>query len=191
MNIDCKEADEIDGQFPGALNRIAEEICEHIWDESRVCPIEEGDDESVTVVDIQKQNATNQAIVGSFWLGGVEYAFEAESGDNFGWVWRTIAKDLPIPEIKIVQKVWALQPTSQLIREAVDNKRGPSLLKMWRLFKERPEVAELPGSYSYDRHFAPDGKTESYWKAKALSLGFVLVGKETADATAAMLEQAK
>lgn len=187
--MDCPTAVNLEARHPDVMEAILEGIGETIWDHDHTCSLEEGEDGYFWVSDIQAMNACNHAITGAFWVGGKEYSFEAESGDWNGWVWRSVSEDDAIPEIKIHQTVWALQPNEKLVSEAILKGQGKFLVAKWDAFLTRKEYAELPGKYGYDRHFAPGLKTEHYWKEKAGEVGFILVDKETADETRSRLHQ--
>jgi hypothetical protein len=153
--MDCAECEELDAAFPGMLDRIAEEITEQTWDRNRCCPAEAEHDGDVCVTDVQAINACNHVIVGSFWLGGVEYSFEAESGDRCGWVWRSISSDDPIPSIEIHHTKWALQPSREIIDKAVMTGTEKFLLAKWDALRFREPYVSMPSKYAYDRHFQP------------------------------------
>lgn len=183
MNLDCPEAEEIDQKHPGALDEIAEEITEHLWDRDRVSEAEEGEDGYVFVADIVQLNACNHAITGTFWLGDIEYSFEVECGDWNGWVWRQISADAPVPEINYQPTVWALQPLASLVSKAIEKRQGQFLVIKWDAIAAREPYKSMPGKYGYDRHFQPGLQVERYWKEKAAEGYFELVDKETADET--------
>ncbi|WP_306150714.1 hypothetical protein [Roseovarius sp. MMSF_3281] len=183
MSIDCPEAEEIEQKHPGALDEIAEEITEHLWDRDRISEAEEGEDGYVFIADIVQMNACNHAFTGTFWLGGVEYSFGAENGDWNGWVWREISADKPVPEIDYKPTTWALQPIDSLISKAIEKGQGKFLVLKWDEIASREPYKSLPGKYGYDRHFQPGLKVERYWKNKAAEGRFKLVDQETADET--------
>lgn len=181
------EAERLESLYPELMEAIGCEIAEQIWDRDRFSEIEEGEDGYVFVFDVQAINACNHVIVGSFWAEGTEFAFEAESGDNNGFVWRMVSPDEPIPDIQIQQTVWALAPNDDLVRKAILSDQGAFLVAKWDAFLQRPEYAQIPGKYGYDRHFAPGLKTERFWKERAAKVGFILVSKEEAEEVRARL----
>jgi hypothetical protein len=181
--MDCPTAIDLETRFPGQMEAIAELITDMGWDEKVTSEAEEGEDGCVFLFDRVTLNACNHAMTGVFWLDGTEWAFEVESGDWNGWVWRSVSAEGPIPEIDYKPTVFALQPNSTIVAQAVMANQGKSLVAKWDAFLERPEFKDLPRKYMYDRHFAPGIKTERYWKDKAATVGFELVDKDTANET--------
>jgi len=168
--------DLIEDYKPGLLDEIALKICE-----GDDCNLEEGEDGSLFIADTQNINALNRVFTGSFWADGVEYAFEAESGNNAGWVWRSVEPDTNIPEIKIEVTTWALAPKEETVRNAIAKGNEEFLLQKWDALLTREEIASIPRKYGYDKHFAPGTVTERYWKEKAAKFGFVLASREWSD----------
>lgn len=189
--MDCPEIEKIE-QHEGAgfVECVAQEITEMMWDRSRVSSVSEGDDGYVNITDMQMINACNHVAVGVFWVGGVEYSFEVESGDRSGFVWRSVSADNPIPEIKIEHTKWALFPTRDIIDAHIANGQAAFLLTKWGLFLERPDVVEICRSYAYDRMFQPGSKTETYWKARAASYGLHIGSEQTSNEVRAWLTKA-
>jgi hypothetical protein len=173
---------QIERQRPGLIDTIAQNICE------RHDPkIKEGDDGSLYIADRQNIDACNEVIVGSFWASGIEYAFEAENGNNAGWVWRSVSSDSSIPDIEIIRTQWALEPRSDIVAKAIMDGQESILLIKWDALLSRKEIASIPQSYGYDKHFSPGLKTNTYWREKAAEYGFVLVSDDQAKETRARL----
>ena len=160
-----------------------------MWSGNRECEIAEGDDGHISIAEIEAINACNHVAVGVFWRGGVEYAFEVESGNNAGFVWRSISQDGPIPEIQITHTKWALAPRADVVEKHVQKGSQTQLLTLWDVFLERPDVAAILTKYAYDRHFQPGSKVESYWRGQADNVGMVLVPQEEADSVRALIAQ--
>lgn len=176
-------ADELDTKHPGMMEQICEEIAEQLWDRDRSSKLEEGEDGYVWIADIQAINQANHVLVGVFWLGGVEYSFEAESGDNNGWMWRSISADEPIPSIEIQHTKWALEPNSALVDKALRAGQGEFLVAKWDALSGREPYKSLPGKYAYDRFFQPGILIETHYRDLAAKVGFVLVDQQAADET--------
>lgn len=125
-------------------------------------------------------NATNHQVSGAFWLGGVEYAFLVEMGDNNGFMFRELTADGPIPENKVEHARFALAPRQDLITKAVAEGQGAFLIAKWDAMLKREPYNQLIGKYHYDRMFAPGLKTESHYREKAAEVGFQIVSEEEA-----------
>lgn len=135
-------------------------------------------------------DAINARGHGTIEVGGVEYAWQLESGNHNGTVLLAWESDKPFEPYHRTE--WALQPVSHLVGDAIAAGRGPFLILKWdAILKNRPEVASIPGSYTYDRMMQPGGKVEKHWKAKAAEHHFEIVSRETADETRKRLSEAK
>jgi len=83
-----------------------------------------------------------------------------------------------------------LQPSSERIAKAITDGKGPFLVLEWdAMLKNHPKIAEIPGKYSYDRHFQPGGLIESHYRDAAAKHHFEIVTAETAAETRARLKE--
>lgn len=152
----------------------------------------EGDDGHIFIADIQNRDACNQDITGSFWWDGVEYSFYCQSGNNAGFVWCEVSADEPIPDIEIHQTKWTIQPQNLGIDgDTVERMAEQAKLRLavWDVFLKRTEVIEKLKNYMYDKHFAPGGRTENYYRDWATSIKAEIVTEETAKETRRYLER--
>jgi len=169
------------------MDEISLDIGELYWDRDWISGIAEGEDGHVFISEIEMINATNYQISGAFWLGGKEYGFLVEMGDNNGFVWREITDEGPIPDARVERTRYALAPRSDIVQKHLQNGSSALLIGLWESFLEREQYKDLIGKYEYDRMFQPGSKIESHYRAKAAEVGFEIVSKEDADATRARL----
>jgi hypothetical protein len=71
---------------------------------------------------------------------------------------------------------------AEVLEEAATHLRNcemspDAIAELWRM---EPWFAEIIRSYAYDKHFAPGGRTETYYRDKAQSKGLRIVSKEYA-----------
>lgn len=181
--MDCEKALHLHDSHPVLMDKICEEIVESICDPNRTCSIPEGDDGAVYIADIQAINAINHVAVGSFWLDGIEYSFEVESGNHNGFVWRSVSEEAPIPDIKIVHQRYALEPSLEIVSKHILEGRQALLLAKWDAMVAREPFASIPSKFAYDVYFCPTDRVGHYWKAKAAKGGFVITTESEARAT--------
>lgn len=146
-------------------------ICEALHDERH------GHDD-VTILERDHLDAINVRGVGIVEIGGVEYRFIAESGNNMGFVledWEGDTEFKPRQPTK-----WVLAPLSHIVDDAILAGKGPFLIAKWDALASRSDIAEIPRNYAYDRHFQPGGKIEGHYKEKAAKVGFAIVTDEHA-----------
>lgn len=172
------EAPLIEKHGEKAVEAVCETISEMMW-ERETSHGEEGADGSVWISDQQMINACNHIATGSFWLGGAEYAFEVENGNNNGFMFRHLSEDGPIPDIEIHHTVWDVEPLDTPICDTKQKARF--FLAKFDLLRKRDDVREIIRAYSYDRTFQPGAQIESHYRDKAARLGFRLTSKECAD----------
>lgn len=135
-------------------------------------------------------DAINCRAHGIIEIEGEEYTFQMQDGNWNGTELLAWNEDKPF-ELHVPTQ-WALQPTRNLIGEALAEGKGPFLLLKWdAILKNRPEVAEIPGNYSYDRRVQPGGLVEKHWREKAAKHHFEIVTQEEADETRALLATAQ
>ena len=144
---------------------------------------------AVHILNSDRHDAINVTAEGILTWNGKEYYFHLEDGNNNGTVllaWEDHGQKFEYRK----PTQWALEPNGDIIGKAIASGGGKFLLAKWDAFLTRPEVSEIPNKYSYDRHFQPGSKVETYWKSKAEKYGFVLVSKEQADETRASIKGA-
>lgn len=156
-------------------------ICEAMHDADHV-------HDDITIIERDWLNSLNVRAHGIVETGGVEYTFIAESGNNAGFVlddWNGGRDFEPAS-----RAVYALQPQAHVIASHIAEGRGPFLIQKWDHFLTRPAIRDIVASYTYDRHFAPGGQTETYWRARASAHLFDIVSAEEAAVTRQHLAEA-
>lgn len=168
------------------------DVPEHLREDAMQCMAEAtagcGEPPNVYILDRDRLDAINCRAHGIITIEGAEFTFQMDDGNRNGTVLREWESDKPFEHHVPVS--WALQPSRALIDEAVMASKGPFLIWKWdAMLANRKAIAEIPGKYAYDKHFAPGGKTESFWRDQAAKHHFEIVSQETADETRAMLAQ--
>lgn len=132
----------------------------------------------IEIRDIHQWNACNHTISGEIEVKGVQYGFIVDNGDWAGTVVQEwgLADDVgtfdpPEPTI------YTLIPKNPLLRFD-----SPGLWSVYLAWRGQSWFEEIVRGYNYDRHFAPGGKTESYWSAKADQRGLKLAPTENYEA---------
>lgn len=161
-----------------AVERITETISEMMWG-GRRSEGNEGDDGAVYIADVQMVDACNHVAVGSFWIGGTEYSFEVDNGNNAGFVFRKLSADTPIPNIEIHRTEWDVEPAEFPLIETKE--QAERFLWKWGLTRKNADVRKMTGSYAYDRMFQPGGQIESHYRDKAAKFGLRLTSKESVE----------
>lgn len=143
--------------------------------------------DTITILERDRLDAINVRVNGIVTFNGNEHSFILSDGNWNG----TFLEDWDGPMQFELHKptVWALQPNNALVGKALMEGKGKFLLMKWDAIIQNRKLDDLPRKYAYDKHFAPGGKTESYWRGKAAEHGFVIVTKEEADATRAALAE--
>jgi len=148
-----------------------------------------GKPENVYILDHDRIDAINCRAHGIVTVDGEEYTFQMEDGNHNGTVLLAWNEDKAFEHHQPTR--WALQPQRHLIDRAITENNGPFLLLKWdAVLKNKPDVAAIPGKYSYDRYVQPGCKVEGHWKAEAAKHHFEIVTEETAQETRQLLEKA-
>lgn len=143
----------------------------------------------VTILDRDRRDVINVRVGGIIEIEGREFSFQLEDGNWNGTVLLEWESGKPFEYSQPAR--WALQPVRRLVDEAVMAGKGPFLIIKWdAMLKNRPELAELPGKYAYDRFFQPGGLIEKHYRDIAAAHHFEIVSEETAAETRARLAKA-
>jgi len=144
-----------------AGEEVMERIADAMW-------TQKGDDR-LRINNFHTLNACNHVADGDIEHDGKWFSFSVESGDWNGTVihgWGDLddvaAYDPPRPTI------YDLMPSNRSLEI-----ERPGMFRVYLLWRQEKWFQDLARSYNYDRHFAPGGKTESYWRGKAASRGLV------------------
>lgn len=149
-----------------------------------------GDDyhpQHVSILSRDRIDAINVRAEGILTFGDREFAFIVRDGNWDGTVlegWEEAGKQTFEPSPRTV---WALAPQPSLVSAAIAKGKGPFLVAKWDIFIQRPEIARITSSYTYDRMMQPGLKVEQYWKAEAAKHQFVITDQEHADEIRARL----
>jgi hypothetical protein len=142
------------------------------------------DHECITILDRDRMDAINVRASGILDWEGREYWFIVRDGNWDG----TVLEGWEESGVQTFEHHeptrWALQPRRGLVEDAIAAGKGPFLLWKWEtMLKNHKEIAEIPGKYSYDRHFQPGGLVEKHWKDAAAKHHFEVVTQDEADET--------
>ncbi len=148
-----------------------------------------GKPSNVHILDHDRIDAINCRAHGIITIEGEGYIFQMEDGNHNGTVLLAWNEGREFEQHQPTR--WVLQPQRHLIDQAIVANNGPFLLLKWdAVLKNKPDLASIPGKYSYDRYVQPGGKVEGHWKAKAAEHLFDLVTEETAQETRRLLKKA-
>ena len=153
-----------------ARDDIQTRIEDAMWD---------GNDADVTILTKEHVNMCNVVAKGSITIGGREFWFHAESGNNNGFVlrgWEEAGQEYE----PVRRTIWMLAPPMLLVYTRIQEGRGQALLDLWDGMIKQPDLADLAQKYAYDRYMQPGLVVESYWKGKAAKRGFEIVCEEEA-----------
>jgi len=132
--------------------------------------------DGIAISDVHQHNACNHTISGTFDHAGESFGFVIESGDWAGTVVRDWgpADDIACydPPKPTVYTYVPNNPTLKFDR--------PGLWEVFLQWRKQPWFEDKVRGYNYDRHFAPGGKTESYYRDWASSKGLRIVDTEEA-----------
>lgn len=169
--------------------RFEHDVPERLREDAMIQMCEEahsdGTHSNVTILERDRINAINVRVHGIIEIDGEEYTFQMEDGDRNGTELLDWNGDREFERHEPTR--WTLQPIAHLVDDAVTAGNGAFLLAKWDAFMKRPEIASIPDKYSYDNHFAPGLKTQTYWRDKAAEHLFEIVCEETASETRARL----
>ena len=148
------------------------EALELIADESWSNPKIGQERNGVTFFDIYQHNACNHTYSGNIVIDGETYGFIIESGDRNG----TVVRGWGDPEdVGYFEHPEPPEPYTFLPRNSFDLQvNRPALWGVYLLWRKESWFTEKERGYNYDRHFAPGGKTESYYRDWADKKGMIV-----------------
>ncbi|QDU67665.1 hypothetical protein [Engelhardtia mirabilis] len=128
--------------------------------------------DGISIDEIHAFDAINHVVSGTVEIDGLEYGFQIESGDIHGTLvhaWGA-AEDVgryvpPEPEQRTFIPRDRELPT-----------RRPEMFAVYLAWRDTPWFKEKVGGLNYDSHFAPGGKTESYYSDWAAQRGMTVGG---------------
>jgi len=153
-----------------AGTEVMERIADAMWSQKG--------DERLRINNFHTLNACNHVADGDIEHGGIWFSFSVESGDWNGTVihgWGDL--DDVAAYVPDRPTVYGLMPRDRSLEIT-----RPEMFGVYLLWRKEPWFADLSRSYNYDRHFAPGGKTETYWREKAGKRGLVYAPDEEVNA---------
>jgi len=128
-------------------------------------------------LDVYTHNACNHTFSGTIVYEGEEFGFVIESGDRNG---------TQIDEWGPAEDVGTYQPPQPTVYRLVpvDPDLKSKSMGMWNVYmawRNEDWFKKIESGYNYDRHFAPGGKTKTYWQGNAARRGLRFVSSEEAD----------
>lgn len=144
---------------------VMERIAEAMWNR-------EG--KGIHFSDIHQINACNHIASGRIEHEGECFGFIIESGDINGTVIHDWGHE---DDVGVYQPE---PPTIYTFIPADDElkTKRPELYKVFLKWREQQWFKDKEHGYNYDRHFAPGGKTESYYRSWAASKGLKIAPKD-------------
>jgi hypothetical protein len=152
------------------------------WEDllQRVCEAHYANDENAEGISFDVRHmhdAVNYTINGSVEFEGKQYRFTIDDGNWNGTVVREWGDEETVG-------LYEPPPPTQYDMIPLDphlKVKRPHMWKVYLLWRKEEWFKELIRSYTYDSHFAPGGKTETYWRDRAKAKGLRIVTKEHAE----------
>lgn len=162
------------------------EWCERVGDDvansflERLCDMEWNGCEAVDGISISsthRHDAINCTHSGTFTHGGTEYGFVIDNGNWAGTVVREwgMADDVGLYEPP-KPTIWTFVPQNGTLKED-----RPAMWGVYLEWRKSKWFKEKERGYNYDKHFAPGGKTESYYRDWAATKGLKIETQDHAD----------
>ena len=171
MSSDCKAflafcAEAGDDIADGFL----QELCDMEWNRDKKSP-------RIQISSTHQHDACNYTHSGTVTIDGAEYGFVIDNGNWNGTVVREwgAADDITAYEPP-APTVYTFVP----IDDAMKDDR-PAMWGVYLAWRKEGWFRDKERGYNYDRHFAPGGKTETYYQTWARGRGMKIVPQETAD----------
>ncbi len=166
---DCQAFLEFCEENPGKWEDLLQRICEaHYANDKKA--------EGIHIGVRHMHDAVNYTINGSVEFEGKTYRFTIDDGNWNGTVVRewgdeeTVGIYQPPPPPR-----YDMVPIDTSLKTA-----RPQMWKVYLLWREERWFQELIEKYSYDKHFAPGTKTETFWRRKAAEKDLQIVTHEHA-----------
>jgi hypothetical protein len=139
-----------------------ERLADLSWSGDRVSA-----DGSIRITDCYQHNAANHTYSGTLSHAGEEFGFIIEQGDRNGTLVRDFGPaddvgtfDPPEPEL------YTFVPADDELKT-----KRPEMYAVYLAWTKEEWFKEKVRGYNYDRHFAPGGKTETYYREWAAKKG--------------------
>lgn len=153
-------------------NEVDEKVLDYPTDDmlTRICELQWGGGRSepgLVLDDVYQHDACNHTISGRIDHDGVEYGFVIHNGN---WNGTEVAEWGLAEDVGTYKPEW-VEPMALVPRDPFMSRERPGMFKVYGLWRKEKWFQEMERSFAYDRHFAPGGKTETYWREKAGAKG--------------------
>lgn len=150
------------------LSEPTEEALERIANAQWTLGNDGGTHDGVTMLSVYQHNACNHTLSGTVEVDGQTYGFIIDSGDWNG----TVVQAWGDPEdVGVAPEPEPPEPRAFVPRDDDLAWKRPGMFGVYMAWRKETWLKDLERSYNYDRHFAPGGKTESYYREKAAKRG--------------------
>ncbi len=146
-------------------------ICECVWKGET-----HKESHGVTLSDLIEHDVINKTATGYFEHDGQTWYFEVEDGNWVGTRFRAFGGEDSSVNLELRREPPArttLVPANRMLR--FDSPKKWAVYLGWR---KEPWFSKLISNYAYDRHFAPGGKTEGYYRQAAQERGLIFALEE-------------
>jgi len=147
-----------------------EELCDMEWNR-------DASTERITISSTHRHNACNHTHSGIAIIDGVKYGFIIDNGDWNGTVVREWG---PADDVGLYEPsqptIFTFIPTNRTLKED-----SPGLWGVYLAWRKEAWFKDKERGYNYDRHFAPGGKTEGYYRDWAAKKGLMIASRDEAD----------
>lgn len=147
-----------------------EELCDLEWSSDRKS-------DRITISDSYRHDTCNYTHSGTVTIDGIEYGFVIDNGNWNGTVVREwgLAEDVGIYEPP-KPTIYTFVPTNDTLKED-----RPGLWGVYLAWRKEAWFQDKERGYNYDRHFAPGGKTETYYRDWASKKGLKIATQGEAE----------
>lgn len=161
-------------------------FCERVGDDvatsflQELCDMEwHGDKKSgdISISSSHRHDMVNFTHSGTFTHDGVEYGFVIDNGNWNGTVVREWGPADDVAEYEPPKPTyWTFVPSDPSMKED-----RPFMWEVYLAWRKTEWFNEKVRGYNYDKHFAPGGKTETYYREWAAKKGMKIETQEYAD----------
>ena len=153
-----------------AAVEFLEEFCDLAWSQTKK-------NDRITISNAHMHDAVNHTYSGTLLHDGIEYGFIIDNGNWNGTVVREWG---PADDVGTYEPpkptLYTFVPTHGTMKED-----APFMFAVYLSWRKTKWFQDKEHGYNYDKHFAPGGKTESYYRDWAANKGMKIVTQEEAD----------
>lgn len=139
---------------------ILTRICEAHWNGCK--------GEGIHFSDVYQHDAINHTLSGTIEADGVSYGFIIRNGN---WNGTEVLEWGLEDDVGSYQHPEPPEPITFVPNDPHLFARSPEMFKVYGMWRKEKWFTEKVGGYNYDRHFAPGGKTETYYREWAAKRG--------------------